>query len=93
MFPHKLDCCGMGSWNGSGAALVVVPPIGGRANKDRHHFSSSSPRSLTQVCHQLKLTNVNYQNQKKKPFHNVVGHSESGREKQRDDGPDGDVWS
>ena len=50
---------------GNGAALVVVPPIGGRANKDRHHFSSSSPRSLTQVCHQLKLTNVNYQNQKK----------------------------
>ena len=63
MLPHKLDCCGIEA--GSGAALVVVPPIGGRANKDRHPFSSSSPRSLTQVCHQLKLTNVNYQNQKK----------------------------
>ena len=68
-----------------------------------HQYISSSP-SLSNES-RVKKQNVidssmspikTYQfvlSKSEKPFHNVVGHSESGREKQRAEGPDGDVWS
>ena len=68
-----------------------------------HQYISSSP-SLSNES-KVKKQNVidssmspikTYQfvlSKSEKPFYNVVGHSESGREKQRDEGPDGDVWS